>query len=544
VLYGQTTQTLPGPVTKSNGGTTQAALTLTRTDLGGGDFAIEARIASDAANYVTFTWHQQSHLAMLSRATDPLASGLEQANVLETDNPASLRVQQALDFIVNTGLVSANWRPDAAAKLWPPPPSATGGVAVLPGLDWVLFCRRRDCLCNIDTPPAPARAFQVWAIDLTSTGLSWDTSPRDLVLKYPTRYTPTKIDVIEFPAASYELKNADKAPQRWAAVIKDPGYVVQWAGIAMSGIADASWIERNRLDAYESAIASVAPSVPGTALREVLSYVPPGLSVPGTDGIVVLLIARQTMSVYRLLPWGEGLAFLKQASGSHFQEGVSASYLDSVALTRSSRSMDSKLIANWAAHNDGPPYGYLIVSKAQGIDHSRLATRAKDLVAELGGTLQTQGTRTDSGANWPLHGSDAVIVLLPWVLVVAYQELSAPSPPVSLASRITKATRLGVGRFQPDRNELDNAQDFLHKWEGQTNGIAYLDVDVYTSSGQGDDSKIDSMQSGALLPRINAITKALDIGEVQQIPTPISLTGGAFTEAPFIIFIRVVLVPR
>jgi hypothetical protein len=290
----------------------------------------------------------------------------------------------------------------------------------------------------------------------------------------------------------------------------------------------------------------VAPSVPGTALRDVLSYVPPGLSVSGTDGILLLVIAEQTVPVYRLLPSQAGLDFLDQPSKYSLQEGVSASYLDSVVLTRASGSTDLTLTAKWDAHHDGPPYGYLVVSKpnAQGIDQSRLATRAKDLIAELGGTLMTQGTITDPGTTWPPRGSDAVIVLLPWVQVVAYQESSPPSPPTSLASRISKATKLGVGRFQPDRSTLDNAQDFLHKWEGQTNGIAYLDVDVYASSGQGDDSKIDSMQSDALLPRINAITNALGIGEVQQIPAPIFLSDDAFTEAPFIIFIRVVFVPR
>src|SRR5262249_1643993 len=152
----------------------------------------------------------------------------------------------------------------------------------------------------------------------------------------------------------------------------DPSYVIQWAGIAMSGIPDASWLESNRLDAYEAAIGSVVPSVPGAALREVLSYVPQSLAVPGTDGILLAVLTQQPVPVYRLRPSEVGLSFL--GASISFPDGSSADYLDSVAPPRPSGSADSTLIASWEAHHDGPPYGYMVVSKpnAQGIDQNRL----------------------------------------------------------------------------------------------------------------------------------------------------------------------------
>jgi len=134
---------------------------------------------------------------------------------------------------------------------------------------------------------------------------------------------------------------------------------------------------------------------------------------------------------------------------------------------------------------------------------------------------------------------------LPWVLVVAYQESSAPSASTPLGVRIKNATKkLGAGRFQPNSNNLDNASDFASAWSGQKQGFEFLDVTVYASSGQGDDSKLDTTQSSALLPTVNAITKALGVGDVPQIPAPISLTDATFNEAPFIIFIRPVFPPK
>jgi hypothetical protein len=405
----------------------------------------------------------------------------------------------------------------------------------------VLFCRRRDCLCNIDAPPAPARAFQVWAIDLA--GIPWNDSTRKAILANPAEFTPTKIDVIDFPAGSYELKNAAKAPQRWTAVIKDPGYVIQWAGIAMSGIPDASWLESNRLDAYEAAIGSVASSVPGAALREVMSYVPQGLAVPGTDGILLVVIANQTVPVYRLRPSEGGIAFLKSQTVS-FHETGPADYLDSVVLTRPSGFMDSALTTSWKAHHDGPPYGYMVVlnPNAQGIDQIRLETRAKDLVAELDGTLWAHSTRNDSGAGWPLHGSDAALVLLPWVLVVVYQESSEADPSKSLSDRIKIPTtkKLGVGRFQPDSTWLDNGPEFKFAWQGTPGTIR--NIDAYVSSRTNDDYQIGLIQKTYLPDRVLAITTALGLKLPPSPPPPINnesvVDDLAFDEAPFFIFIR------
>jgi len=235
-----------------------------------------------------------------------VASGtaLEQPNVLETANDSHQQVLEALKLIEAAEFKSVDWHKIAEAKLWPPPPESTVSNGIMAVLDWVLFCRRRACTCDVATPPpvpvpvpVPVRSFQVWAVNVPMQ--HWGDGSREEVLKGTenTRLNYWKVDVIDFPATGAQLQNKINAVDQWHAAFKEAlkaklvdstkNYNIVWCGIAMNGAADDE-LATKRLSAYENAIEAIltVKNVPS----EVLTTVPPGLAVDHTDGVIILAI--------------------------------------------------------------------------------------------------------------------------------------------------------------------------------------------------------------------------------------------------------------
>jgi hypothetical protein len=304
-----------------NATSVQAKLKLTMTRLNvtppeNGIFELESEVTFVRTGA---TARVEVHLPTINMDAKPLAitwqpkgTGIElaveygktltlQSTTVEKDGalePKPPRVTQALDLIQKTRPDGATWRAHADAELFPPPVTAAGSTDIYPTLDWVLFCRRRPCHCDVAAPPvepAPqkARQFQVWSINVMGL-VPLNDARKALMLKYPERYEARKIDVIEFPATGHALDDTSKALAKWKDAHKDwfadAAYVVEWAGIAMNKPVDDASLETSRLIAYENAIEPATPAVPGANRREVLAEVPKDLPALDTDGVVILAI--------------------------------------------------------------------------------------------------------------------------------------------------------------------------------------------------------------------------------------------------------------
>jgi hypothetical protein len=299
---------------KSNGSVVLAELILELTG-SSGEVKLECgiKLARQASGTVvtvslptdevlTLTWmHKGAGTELTAKVGDTqllLADLAPRTGILE-QTPPPPPVTQALDLIQSERPADGEaWRAHADAQLFPPRATAAATVQLYPTLDWVLFCRRRDCLCGISTAPVPVRRFQVWSINVSDL-LPWNDEKKAQMLKYPTRYRATKVDVIEFPATTAALDKASDAPARWKSVLLGATMRIVWSGIAMNAPADGLFLEVSRLAAYEGAIAATLPPMMGGAQREVLAAAPPTLAVPDTDGVIVVAVVN--MVLYQLL---------------------------------------------------------------------------------------------------------------------------------------------------------------------------------------------------------------------------------------------------
>ena len=194
----------------------------------------------------------------------------------------------------------------ATSLLFPPAPPPPSEIRIRATRDWVMFHRRRlkNCAVAEAVAPAPARRYQLWQVAVPDAA-SADQLRTALLTNNPVGLPPfAPVTPIEFaPGVATLTSNADHIRHDWSR--DQRGNILQYALIASHGTLDGDQIARARLAQVQ---ATLQPGVMPDAqsATDVLSFVPSALSVPGTDGAILLITRSQVKTtchnVYHIAP--------------------------------------------------------------------------------------------------------------------------------------------------------------------------------------------------------------------------------------------------
>jgi hypothetical protein len=240
----------------------------------------------------------------------------ENADVFSVSNTNHGLAIQALQ-IVGSALKESSFAAVNGDLLFPPMKSKPPKDFLVRGTrDWVLFHRRRNKQCGLETLALPSRRYRVYRIALPRTSKRLeDVAPKAVltkeeILKFsaedlkqflPIGYVTFGGGVATFDGDISALKTA------WNSI---PGSQIFWGAIGSRGDAvnDGDSLAQSRLRALQLSLGSVSP----TARADVLPIIPPLLDTPDIDGIIILLsgIGRATYYNYFNIGTGIGAANL------------------------------------------------------------------------------------------------------------------------------------------------------------------------------------------------------------------------------------------
>ncbi len=238
----------------------------------------------------------------------------ENSDVLLSGNPLHTVSLSAIE-VVGAALADTGFAAEATHLLFPPPLPAPDELTVRGTLDWVLFHRRRNKQCADlveQAAPAPTRRYQVYQVE--ATDLREAAVIREALLRNNgtvlAKINFRVVDQVEFGSgAPTLLSDAETVRADWRRV--HTGNTILYEAIATQGVGDGDALAIQRVLHLESVLADITPPE-ANAVHEVIPKTPDLLSVPRTDGVIVVLtrtVAEKTcQSVYRV----NNLDLLKQ----------------------------------------------------------------------------------------------------------------------------------------------------------------------------------------------------------------------------------------
>lgn len=235
------------------------------------------------------------------------AEAVENADVLVPGNSLHSLALSAIE-VIGAGLGDPSFRDAAINDLFPPPPPPTSDLLVRATMDWVLFHRRRDITCGIETEHpvvAPPRRYALFGRRVAD--LAEANAIRKAILEGDAqrlaRLELRQVDIVEFAGGQAALSTpADAVRRDWKA--SGPGELIQYAVITSPTPGDGDVLARARLGRLVDALGQVTPN-DASAISEAISTVPSPLSIPGTDGAIVILtrnVATTCLTVFRVDP--------------------------------------------------------------------------------------------------------------------------------------------------------------------------------------------------------------------------------------------------
>jgi hypothetical protein len=234
----------------------------------------------------------------------------ENADVFSLSNTNHGLAIQSLQ-IVGAALKDSSFATVNGNLLFPPAqPKPPKDFLVRGTQDWVLFHRRRNKQCGLETLALPSRRYRVYRIVLPRTSQNLDDvepktvptkeeilkiSAEDLKQFLPVGYVAFGGGVATFSGDISALKTA------WNSI---PGTIF-WGAIGSRGDAvnDGDSLAQSRLRALQLSLGSVSPK----ARADVLPIIPPPLDTPDIDGIIILLSGVSGTTYYTYSNPGRGI---------------------------------------------------------------------------------------------------------------------------------------------------------------------------------------------------------------------------------------------
>jgi hypothetical protein len=325
------------------------------------------------------------------------------ADVLLSANPLHTVSLSAIE-VVGAALADTGFAAEATRLLFPPPPPATDELTVRGTLDWVLFHRRRNKQCADlieQAAPAPTRRYQVYQVE--AADLRTAAAIREALLRNNTtvlaKINFRAVGQVAFGGGVPTLLSDPAAVQAdWQRV--HTGNTILYEAIATRGVGDGDALAIQRVLHLESVLAEITPPE-ANAVHEVIPKTPDLLSVPGTDGVIVVLtrtVAEKTcQSVYRVnnLDLFKQIIEMVQAGQIATVIGQNmATSLGSVSFNANTAEVvDNSLqpvVTAWGTQGNGPLAMLAVVSKAGDDAAALYDQQAGTIEAALRGTGQPQ----------------------------------------------------------------------------------------------------------------------------------------------------------
>jgi hypothetical protein len=348
------------------------------------------------------------------------AEAVENADVLVPGNSLHTLALSAIE-VIGAGLGDPSFRDAAINDLFPAPPPPTKDLLVRATMDWVLFHRRRDITCGIETehpvvaPPRRYALFQRRVADLAEAD-----AIRKVILEGDAqrlaRLELRQVDIVEFAGGQAALSTpADAIRSDWTA--SGPGELIQYAVIASPPPDDGDVLARARLGRLVDALGPVTPA-DTSAMSEAIASVPAALSIPGTDGAIVILtrsLATTCVQVFRVDPKDKADSYVVVVDGSEVDVVVGGHSTTMplgqavfVADQAQLRSRGDEIRTAWDAVGQGVAFEVVIVSGKGDDDRAgsrelrqRRAERLLALVGVNEGTVDVQEIETPLKGDCP-----------------------------------------------------------------------------------------------------------------------------------------------
>ena len=303
--------------------------------------------------------------------------------------------------VIGGSLQDAGFPAAAAKMLFPPLPPPTDELEVRATRDWVLFHRRRTSTCAAEVvgpAPQPSRRYQAYHLGVPDEGAAKKVREALVAGSAVGNLGFRPVDVVEFAPGVPALASDPAAVKAdWQAA--GPGTSLLYAAIGSESAAAAEGkvLALGRLGQLQQVITQVTPADPAFG-AEVLPAVPESLTVPGTDGAIVLLTRVALERVCQTVYWVQDQDAFKLIT-EMIRAGQIAQALQSDLLrllgnvtfrAGTSEVLDQSVdpvVAAWNERGDGVPAGAAVVSgpNATSGDRSVHTQQTAKIQAALGG---------------------------------------------------------------------------------------------------------------------------------------------------------------
>ena len=362
---------------------------------------------------------------------------------------------------------------EAMGRLFPPAPPPPKEIQVRATRDWVLFHRRRTKSCAVveTVAPAPSRRYQVWQVEVPDAAAA--EKIRTALLTNDTAQLPTLSPVtpVEFVAGVATL-HSQPSDLRLDWHREPRGNILQYSMIASQGTLDGDLLARSRLAQVHNAVQPPPLNIDRQAASDVLPFVPGPLTVPETDGAILLVTRTEAKTtchnVYRVAPQFQHMAL--DLARDHQIVGLASNGRIATLIGRLDFNGDSaqfsnasgpgerqQVLSNWNAAGDGRigrVLGFANAGDPVASGEPRLTDRVKAIAALLG---NRDGVITASAVSAQMpegcEGATFVIPIITTQRVVAIdRNLSGVSP--SVPTMLSNGQLGGILKYAKPLGEL------------------------------------------------------------------------------------------
>jgi len=322
------------------------------------------------------------------------------AAVREPNHPAHESAIRALRSI-GLAIGSTKFADLAAVRLFPAP-APSSDLTVLATLDWVLFHRRRDKMCQHEVPivPIETRHYALYHVELTG-----DQSVADLaklLQQTGTRRARVPaldfIQIVEFGAGIHAVLSPHVRVQAsWRQDVGADAGSIQGGLIASRGVAAAEGepLAHARLESLVDVVAAVS-HVDLNPDYKVLDRVPDALDVPSNDGVLIVAtrraVATNCHNVFAARDQNTLKLLAEAAQAGRFlatlQNNKLALELGKVNFSgvTPDQTMLDAMKTSWDAHNLGVGAQGLVAANANDAAAGSYVPQGATILAALGGS--------------------------------------------------------------------------------------------------------------------------------------------------------------